>query len=342
MTTSLTQKQTQQLTELLRKKITKENPKNGPMRRDAHPKQHGLVKAKFTVDPDIPAKFTVGVFQPGDSYDCWVRYSNQNAPIKRDWEKDIRGMAVKLIGVPGRKLLPGREDAQTHDLILISTPKFVTKNLKQFLGLIKGLMSGTIPFVLFVLFHPRIVLNLLQSNKRFADPSRVRYWSTTPYKFGDHIVKYSAIPHQYNTEEPKETDSDDFMRENLKKNLRNEAAKYDFCIQFHKQGLSLKDFGKEWKEKDSEFIKLATIEIPKQEFDTVEQNLYGRIMSFNPWQALEVHQPIGDINEARKVVYEKIAEYRHEKNNVSYQEPIDLSVPSGLEDPSEKTEESSR
>lgn len=337
---AITQKQTQQLAELLKAKITEENPASGPMRRDAHPKQHGFVKATFTVEQDLPSNLAIGVFQPGKSYDCWVRYSNQNAPIKKDWSSDIRGMAIKLLNVPGEKLLPCRESAPSHDFILISTPKFVTKNLNQFLGLIRGLVGNPLKLGLHILLHPRIGLNLLQSNKRFADPSKVRYWSTTTYKFGKDIVKYSAIPHQYNTESPKKTDSDDFMRENLKKRLGKEPAKYDFCVQFFKEGFSLTDFGKEWKEKDSEFIKLATIEIPIQEFDSIEQRLYGRKMSYNPWMALEEHRPIGDINEARKVIYKLIADYRHEKNNVQYSEPTDLSVP-GIEEFEEGTSKTS-
>ena len=37
--------------------------------RDAHPKQHGLVKAEFTVLEDIPANLKVGVFKEAKSYD---------------------------------------------------------------------------------------------------------------------------------------------------------------------------------------------------------------------------------------------------------------------------------
>ena len=54
-------KATQKLTELLRKKMESENPNR--MMRDAHPKQHGLVKAEFIVEPDLPAELRVGIFK---------------------------------------------------------------------------------------------------------------------------------------------------------------------------------------------------------------------------------------------------------------------------------------
>lgn len=87
---------TQKLTELLRKKMVSENPNR--MMRDAHPKQHGLVKAEFIVEPDLPAELQVGVFKEPRTYPAWIRFSNQNSPPLPDKDKDIRGMAIKLMG----------------------------------------------------------------------------------------------------------------------------------------------------------------------------------------------------------------------------------------------------
>ena len=49
------------LTERLRTKIIKDNPPR-IMRRDAHPKMHGVVKAEFIVEPGLPQELRVGIF----------------------------------------------------------------------------------------------------------------------------------------------------------------------------------------------------------------------------------------------------------------------------------------
>jgi len=51
-------------------------------------------------------------------------------------------MAIKLMGVAGKKLQEFEEDEQTHNFILISTNVFVTKNVVEFDNLIKALTGG--------------------------------------------------------------------------------------------------------------------------------------------------------------------------------------------------------
>jgi hypothetical protein len=43
-------------------------------------------------------------------------------PTRADIKRDARGMAVKVLGVPGKKLLQDEEDATTQDFIMISHP----------------------------------------------------------------------------------------------------------------------------------------------------------------------------------------------------------------------------
>lgn len=125
------------LAERLKAKITADNI-GGIMRRDAHPKMHGLVKAEFIVDSDLPAELRVGLFAQPGVYQAWIRFSNQNGTIQPDIKGDIRGMAIKVMGVPGEKILPDPALARTQDFILISTNVFVTADAAQFDGLIRA------------------------------------------------------------------------------------------------------------------------------------------------------------------------------------------------------------
>ena len=81
------------------------------LKRDAHPKMHGCVQAELVVEGDVPKELRRGVFAEPAKYCAWVRFSNAFR-IQHDLELETRGMAIKLLGVPGKKLLPDEEFTQ--------------------------------------------------------------------------------------------------------------------------------------------------------------------------------------------------------------------------------------
>ncbi len=65
-----------------------------------------------------------------------------------------------------------------------------------------------------------------------------------------------------------------------------------------------------WDESLSPFRKVATISIPEQDF-TASANVEDcELMTFNPWQSLPAHQPLGGVNRVRKAIYSEIADFR--------------------------------
>jgi len=66
-----------------------------------------------------------------------------------------------------------------------------------------------------------------------------------------------------------------------------------------------------WSEEDSPFV--AAVSIPKQDFDTDQQNGFCEGLSFSPWHALPAHRPNGALNRVRKAVYLEDACYRRSK-----------------------------
>lgn len=313
---------TEDLAARLKAKIIKDNP-SGIMRRDAHPKMHGAVKAEFIVEPDLPEELRVGVFQEATTYRAWIRFSNQDGTINPDKNGDIRGMAIKLMEVPGEKVLEPEKDAQTHDFILISTNRFVTKDVQEFDELIKALTGSVLAKVWFFLAHWRVAWNLLKSMIKFANPLQIRYFSTTPYLFGEAAVKYSAIPQVTNPDPIPDYPEDDYLRLAMVRQLQEGDAFFDFAVQLQTdaEAMPIEDPGKEWPETLSPFRKVATIRIMQQEFDTEQQREFGENLSFNPWHALPEHRPLGGINRARKVIYQAISQFRHEYNQAPRVEP---------------------
>ncbi|HEU0302338.1 MAG TPA: catalase family protein [Longimicrobium sp.] len=318
---------TRDLAERLKKRIIKNNP-TGIMRRDAHPKMHGVVKAEFTVEPDLPEELRVGLFREPKTYRAWIRFSNQSDPMQPDIKKDIRGMAIKLMGVPGEKLLAAEKHEETQDFIVISTNVFVTKNVQEFDGLIRSMEWGLPGSILFAVTHPRFVWNLFKSNRTFANPLQIRYFSTTPYLFGPTAVKYSAIPRVTEPDSIPADPDPDYLRLAMVRSLERGDAFFDFAVQLQTDPVTMpiEDPGAAWSEAASPFRKVATIRVLQQSFDSDPQREFGENLSFTPWHSIPEHRPLGGINRARRMVYDFISAFRHEYNHAPRREPTSWEI----------------
>lgn len=318
---------TQSIADRLKAKIIKDNPA-GIMRRDAHPKMHGVVRAEFIVEPNLPADLRIGIFKEPKTYPAWIRFSNQSGSIRPDSKPDIRGMAIKLMNVPGEKLLDEERDEQTQDFIVISTHVFVTKDAREFDDLLKAIVSSIPAQAWFYLTHLRVIRNVLRSLKRFANPLQIRYFSTTPYLWGDTAVKYSAIPQVGTPDTIPKNAEDDFLRTAMVRQLERRDARFDFAVQLRTDAdaMPIEDPGKEWSEAASPFRKVASIVIPQQTFDTERQRVFGENLSFTPWHSLPEHRPLGGVNRARKLVYAFISTFRHQRNDAPRREPTSWEI----------------
>ena len=94
----------------------------------------GCVHAQFTVLDTLAAVHRVGIFAIPRTFEAWVRFAN--ASSQSDREKDVRGMAIRLSGVPGQNLTPGET---RQDFVLNSHPVMVAANTKDFLELLKAM-----------------------------------------------------------------------------------------------------------------------------------------------------------------------------------------------------------
>jgi catalase len=294
----------------------------GATYRQAHPKMHGCVNAEFIVDAGIPPQYQAGIFKPGTVYPALIRFSNASTKRKPDAKPDVRGMAIKLLNVPGEKLLTSERNASTQDFLLISHPIFVSKNIAQFHKTIKALTSGKLAAYFLNPLHWGVLKRSIQSFSVCKNVLNIAYWSTTPYQFGNvsSAVKYHVKPSPGQNLLQQETKLPDYLRANLADTLSKQDASFDFFIQFQTDAetMPVEDPTIEWK---SAFIKLATIKIPQQVFDTDTQNKLGESHSFTPWHCLPAHRPLGGINRARKRVYEVLSAYRKHRNHVELTEP---------------------
>ncbi len=309
-----------------------------PARRDAHPKAHGCVRASFTVDDTVPENLAQGVFIPGRSYEAWIRFSNGNSdPERPDVLGDARGMAIKLMGVPGAKLLPEESTAETQDFIMINHPVFFIDDPRDYLTLVKrGSSANPLVKVLapFALGLKGAMIARTISKKQIENPLHTRFWSMVPYRLGDdarkQAIKFSAIPclAHANNDIPKDPDAN-YLRKAMANTLSTGDACFDFMVQPRRsEAMKVEDSKTEWLESEAPFIKVAKVHVPKQVFDTDAQMAFCENLSFTPWHALPEHRPLGGVNRVRRIVYEQVSRLRHDLNHAPRKEPTgDESFP---------------
>ena len=227
------------------------------------------------------------------------------------------------MGVEGEKLVQGGPHETTHDFILISDSRFVTRDVAEFDGLVKALVGGPLLLFWYFLTHLRVLRNLMTSLRRFTNPLAIRYFSVAPYLLGDRAVKYALTPRDARQPSPPQNPSDDFLKDAMANQLTSGDAVFDFAVQFQldPNTMPIEDPGITWDESLSPFRNLASLKIPAQVFDTPERREFGDNLSFNPWRCLPEHRPLGGISRARRQVYQALSKFRHEKNQVAPQEP---------------------
>jgi hypothetical protein len=281
----------------------------GTVKRFNQTRTAGCVRAELTVPDGLPADLRVGLFAAPGSFKGHIRFAN--ATSESDREQDIRGMSIKLTGVPGVNLMPG---ATEHDFVLFSHPVMLASTAKEFMELLKANEARGLRRITYFATHPRSAAIGAAAEAHHSCHLDIPYFSATPYRFGaGKAVKYVVRPTSpRRSEKPREL-TDHYLLDNMRNHLAHGDATFDFCVQFQTdpKEMPIEDAMVEWKEKDSPYRKVATIRIPQQAFEGIDQMALAEKIAFNPWNALPEHQPLGGMNRARKLIYTELAKLRH-------------------------------
>jgi hypothetical protein len=298
----------------------------GKTMRFFHTKTHGLVRANFRINPDLQENLQVGIFAEQKTYPAWIRFSTASHTVKSDKKKHTIGMAIKLMDIPGKKLLENEADAETQDFLLVNAPVLNAKSFRNVAQVILAGVGNIFRKLWFAITHIGELIRAMKPST-YTNIIHNQFWSLTPSMFGeDRVVKYSVIPRDTRDPDVLHHDDDDYLRKQLSVELSENDAWFDFAVQFREDPgtMPLDDPSVSW---NSEFHKLASIHIPKQEFDTEEIRAFAENLAFTPWHGIEAHTPVGDINVARKKVYSTLSEFRHKRNGVEYKDPTSTTQP---------------
>lgn len=296
------------------KRLTRDYPP-GQTLRQFHAKMHGLVHAEFTVNPHLPPHLQTGCFVPGKTYKALIRFSNGSTTVDDDRKADLRGMAIKLLDVPGEMILQDHQRPQSQDFLLVSYPTLMSPKVADFKRNIQAICKG-IPGIALFAINPANWPTLVRTLKSFTKCSSVfalQYYSVSPSRLKQTAVKYAAAPATIAQAPQGAQKSKNFLREQMQLQLHTTGARFNFMVQLQEDPLQqpIENVCVRW---NTQWLQVATIEIPPQHFNSLEIDVMGANTTFSPWHSLVAHQPLGGISRARKAAYEAISKFRIERN----------------------------
>lgn len=289
------------------------------------PKTIACLTGEFEIEDGLPSQLRHGLFANAGTYPVMARFAN--ARKWDDSEKDLRGMSVKVSGISGES--PWGE-ANVQDFLFNSHPALFVATPEEFLAFMRARQSGsTWDLVKFFLspFDPHIkaLRTVLKARDKHNSPVDIRYYSTVPSALDSRIqasgdvpadaqaIKYAMTPcSDYQTEKAVNM-GENQLRAALHSHLQQAPVCYSLGVQLQTdpQTMPIEDASVIWDESDSPFIPVARLTFEQQLFDDEASLSTCEQTSFNPWQSLPEHTPLGRMNAVRKEVYASGASYRN-------------------------------
>jgi len=168
--------------------------------RALHRKQHVGCEATFEVLADLPAEARQGMFAKPGRYKAYVRFSNGSGLMQPDRKGDVRGLAIKIVGVAGKKVIPGLEDAPTQDFLLIGSPAIPFQTPREFVTFVVAAANPltALPKLL-VGVGPRRLFAVGGAIRRslgapIPSLATMPFYSALPVRWGDYAAKLRLVP----------------------------------------------------------------------------------------------------------------------------------------------------
>lgn len=273
--------------------------------RTLHAKQLvGIANASLAIDEELPSAISVEHFRAGSHLPVVVRFSSASALPQSDGIPDMRGAALKLY-------LP---DGATHDLLMTSFPVSHARNARQFVTF-ASIASGDRARLVECLVDAfgeaeakRMLHNIQHGARPCASLAAERFWSRGAILWGDRPVRFDLRPTIRVTSEHA---ADDLHAE-LAERLNTGNIQFRLALQRYldEDRTPIEDGATEWHEIDSDPIEIATLTIPRQDLlseDARRRAAEVDAMAFNPWNAPPAFRPLGNLNRARRIVYQTSA-----------------------------------
>lgn len=310
--------------------------------RAVHAKAHGILEGTMAVDADLPPELAQGMFAKPGEHKVYMRISTNAGDILPDAISLPRGVALKVVDVEGERLAGA--EGTTQDFILVNGKVFQAKTADKFLGNLKMLakttdrMEGTKKVMSSVLRGVNTALTSVGievpaiaslGGAPNVDPLGETYYSVTPFRYGDYIAKFSLAPVSTDLtsltgQEIDPSGRPDAIRETVQAEMRSRTGVWELRVQLCRdlEEQPVEDPTVEWDEEKAPFRRVATITMPPQDSWSGDRvQAVDEQMRFNIWTGLEAHQPLGNINRARREPYRHSSAFRSRFNGCPMHEP---------------------
>jgi hypothetical protein len=315
--------------------------------RPVHAKSHGLLRARLTIEGDVPTPYRQGLFATPGTFDAIVRLSTTPGDLLPDTVSSPRGWAIKVIGTPDAAArLPGHEPHHTQDFLCQTGKAFGVADadafLKQTLFFEKHATdSATLKQA--VSTAARLAESAIETvGGRNATLRKMGYpethilgdsfYSHAPIRYGDYIAKIAFIPASANlralTDKKLEHPGDySALRDAVVRFFQTERAEWNVRAQLATdlEATPIEDATAVWPEDVSPYVTVARLTAePQDAYSAARRIFVDEHLSFSPWHGLLAHQPLGNINRARRVAYDVAAAYRRMQEGRAALEPTTI------------------
>ena len=313
--------------------------------RSVHAKSHGLLKAELKVLADLPEPYAQGLFASSATYGAMMRFSTNPGDILADSVSTPRGLAVKVVGVPGPKL--GLHEGQsTQDFVFVNAKSFGMKDTKEF-------MKGQ-KLILANLNDPEIFKKLVSNVARGTNaalglvglgspsleqlghpetnPLGETYGSCAALRYGKYVAKIIIEPASDNLlalyqKHVAVNFHHSALRDAIVEFFKTNSAKWDVKAQLalDPETTPIEDPSKPWPEDQTPYVTVAKLTAAAQDAYSPPRRTYmDEELSFDPYHCLAAHQPLGNIMRARKKTYEMSRQFRRDHNGRKIEEPTTI------------------
>jgi len=310
--------------------------------RAVHAKAHGILEGTMTIAAGLPPELAQGLFAAPGAHRVYLRLSTNAGDILPDAVSLPRGVALKVLDAPGERL-PGAEGT-AQDFIMVNGPVFQAKTAEAFHSSLKLLAKTTDRAETLKVAASTVLRGVNKALQAVGiesptlaglggapnvEPLGETYYSVTPFRYGDHIAKFSLAPvaPAQTALTGREIDASgrpDAIRETVQAEMRSLEAVWAFRVQLCRDldRQPVEDPTVEWDEAEAPFQTVATITVrPQDSWDPDRVAAVDEGMRFGVWTGLAAHRPLGNINRARNAPYRHSADFRQRFNGCPIHEP---------------------
>ena len=295
--------------------------------RPVHAKSHAILQGEMEIPAGLPPEYAQGIFARPGRHEVILRLSTNPGDVLDDDISSPRGMAIKVLGVKGERL--AGSEGSTQDFVMVNAPAFAAPGPAEFAGNLdllaattdtgqgwkKALSAALRGAAALGLEHPAVKT---LGGHPLTHPLGETFHTTTPFRHGGHVAKYSLAPATPALQALKDQPVDlagrpNGLREAAIAFLAEHGGEWEFRAQLWRdaEAMPIEDASVEWPEAASPHVAIARIRVwPQPAWSEARARQVDDGLSFSPWHGIADHRPLGAVNRARRHAYGDAARFR--------------------------------